>query len=133
MSLSSRKENDSLFLNSIKKIYAERDQLENSSEQFQLLSEKLYQIWMKPQILSNINNAGYSVVDYLEELILQNQLNDDYFILIINTLAKNEYFYQSLLNDQKRFVRLFNSNIPKIVYLMRFDFSMILYDRICIV
>jgi hypothetical protein len=63
LSSSSRKENDLLFLNNIKKIYIEREQLENSPEQFQILSDKLYQIWMRPQILSNINNAGYSVVD----------------------------------------------------------------------
>lgn len=127
LSSSSRKENDLLFLNSIKKIYIEREQLENSPEQFQILSDKLYQTWMRPQILSNINNAGYSVVDYLEELILHNQLNDDYFILIINTLAKNEYFYQSLINDQKRFARLFNSTILKSVYLMRYMYLLYYY------
>ncbi len=117
MSSSSRKENDLLLLNTIKKIYIEYEQLEISTEKFRILSDKLYQIWMRPQI--HRNNEGYYVVEYLEQMILENKMNDNFFILIINTLAKNENFYQVLLNDQKRFKQLFNSSIRKAVYLMR--------------
>ena len=136
MSSFSRKENHSILFNTIKKIYIEREHLENSSERFQILNEKLYQIWMKPQILSNINQEGYSIVDYLEELILNNELHDDYFALIISTLAKNEHFYRAVLNDQKRLMKLFNSSTSKTIYLIRFSFSMIVVNlnrkKICV-
>lgn len=124
MSMSSRisVENELLFLNTIKRISYEYEHYENSTEKIQALSNKLYQIWMRPQILSNIitrNKEGFYVVEYLEQLILDNKINDNFFIVIINTLGKDENFYQVFLTDHKRFKPLFNSSIRKPVYLMR--------------
>lgn len=119
MSLSSRKENDSLLLNTIKKIYVEYEHLEISTEKFQMLSERLYQTWIRSPI-NNRNMEGYYVIEYLEQLIVENKMNDNFFILIINTLSKNEHFYQILLNNHQRFQQLFNLSIRKPVYLMRY-------------
>lgn len=120
---SSRKETESSFLlNSIKRYYIENEHHEISIEKIQIFSEKFYQIWMKPQIISNIinqNNEGYNIINYLEQIILNNKINDSFFILIINTLSKNENFYHLLLNNHQRFKQLFNSSIQKPVYLMR--------------
>jgi len=120
MSLSSRKEYEPLLLNTIKKIDFEYEHLEISTEKFQILSEKLYHIWMKSEINRNIE--GYYVIEYLEQLIIDNKMNDNFFILIINTLSKNENFYQSILNDHQRFKQLFNLSIRKAVYLIRLVF-----------
>ncbi|CAF3472259.1 unnamed protein product [Rotaria sp. Silwood1] len=122
--ISSLVESESLLLNTIKRTYNEYEFREISLEKIQILSEKFYQIWMRPQIMSNIinrNNEGYLVVEYLEQLLLlQDKMNDNFFILIINTLIKNLNFYRSLLNDHKRFKQLFNLSIRKPVYLMRY-------------
>lgn len=123
MSLSSRKENDSLLLDTVKKIYTEYEHLEISTEKCQMLGEKLFQTWMGPQILSHRNNQnieGYYVIEYLERLIIENKMNDNFFILIINTLSRNENFYQSLLNNHQRFKQLFNLPVRKVVCLMRY-------------
>jgi len=124
-SSSSRKENESLLLNSIKRLYIEYENLEISTEKIQILSEKLYQLWMRPQIMSSLinrNNEGYFVVDYLEQMIIDNKMNDSFFILLINVLTKNLNFYHSFLNDHQRFRPLFSLSIRKPVYLMRLDF-----------
>ncbi|CAF2533977.1 unnamed protein product [Rotaria sp. Silwood2] len=116
-------ESESLLLNTIKRAYNEYEYREISLEKLQILSEKFYQIWMRPQIMSNIinrNNEGYLVVEYLEQLLLNDKMNDNFFILIINTLIKNQNFYHSFLNDHKRFKQLFNLSIRKPVYLMRY-------------
>jgi len=123
--MSSRIDSEFLLLNTIKRISTEYDHYENSTETNQAISNKLYQIWMRPQILSNFitrNNEGFHVVEYLEQLISDNKMNDNFFILIINTLVKNENFYQVFLNDHKRFKQLFSSSSGKPVYLMRLVF-----------
>ncbi len=123
--MSSRIDNEFLLLNTIKRISTEYEHYENSPETIQSVSNKLYQIWMRPQILSNFitrNKEGFHVVEYLEQLISDNKMNDNFFILIINTLVKNENFYQVFLNDHKRFKQLFSSSIGKPVYLMRLVF-----------
>ena len=128
MSSSSRKESESLLLNSIKRLYTEYEHVEISTEKIQILSEKLYQIWMRPQIMSSLmnrNNEGYYIVDYLEQMILDNKMNDSFFILLIAVLIKNENFYHSFLNNHQRFKHLFNLSIRKPVYLMRLDFLII--------
>ncbi len=125
MSMSSRIDSEFLLLNTIKRISTEYDHYENSTETIQAVSNKLYQIWMRPQILSNFitrNKEGFHVVDYLEQLISDNKMNDNFFILIINTLVKNENFYQVFLNDHKRFKQLFSSSNGKPVYLTRLVF-----------
>ncbi|CAF1149694.1 unnamed protein product [Rotaria sordida] len=116
-------ENESLLLKTIKHIYNEYEYREISLENIQIFTEKFYQIWMRPQIISNIinrNKEGYLVIEYLEQLLLNDKMNDNFFILIINTLVKNENFYYSFLNDHKRFKQLFNLSIRKPVYLMRY-------------
>jgi hypothetical protein len=123
--MSSRIDSEFLLLNTIKRISTEYDHYENSTETIQAVSNKLYQIWMRPQILSNFitrNKEGFHVVDYLEQLISDNKMNDNFFILIINTLVKNENFYQVFLNDHKRFKQLFSSSNGKPVYLTRLVF-----------
>jgi hypothetical protein len=123
--MSSRIDSEFLLLNTIKRISTEYDHYENSTETIQAVSNKLYQIWMRPQILSNFitrNKEGFHVVEYLEQLISDNKMNDNFFILIINTLVKNENFYQVFLNDHKRFKQLFSSSNGKPVYLTRLVF-----------
>ncbi len=125
MSMSSRIDSEFLLLNTIKRISTEYDHYENSTETIQAVSNKLYQIWMRPQILSNFitrNKEGFHVVEYLEQLLSDNKMNDNFFILIINTLVKNENFYQVFLNDHKRFKQLFSSSNGKPVYLTRLVF-----------
>ncbi len=114
----SRKENDSLFLNTIKKLYTESEYLNISTEKLQILSDKIYQIWMRS--INTRNIEGYYVIQYLEEFIKNNQMNDQFFILIINILSKNTNFYQLVLNDHQRFKQLFNLSIKKTVYLIRY-------------
>jgi len=126
--MSSRIDSEFLLLNTIKRISTEYEHYENSPETIQAVSNKLYQIWMRPQILSNFitrNKEGFHVVEYLEQLISDNKMNDNFFILIINTLVKNENFYQVFLNDHKRFKQLFSSSSGKPVYLMRLVFFLI--------
>ncbi len=68
MSSSARKESESLLLNSIKRLYTEYEHVEISTEKLQVLSEKLYQTWMRPQIMSSLmnrNNEGYYIFDYI--------------------------------------------------------------------
>jgi len=117
-SSSFRKENDSLFLNTIKKIYIECEYLNISTEKLQILSDKLYQIWIKSP--NNRNIEGYYVIEYLEEFLSNNQMNDQFFILIINTLSKNIHFYQIFLNNHQRFKQLFYLSIQKNIYLIRY-------------
>ena len=116
---------ESFFLNTIKRIYSEYESRKISTEKIPIISEKLYEIWMKPKIVSNVinrNNEGYQVIEYLEQLISDNKMNDNFFILIISTLAKNQNFYHSLLNDHQRFQQLLNLSIRKPVYLVKFVF-----------
>ncbi|CAF1248353.1 unnamed protein product [Adineta steineri] len=113
----------SSFLNTIKRIHTEYDKYDYSTEKLQILSDQLYQIWMKPKFGSNLttrNKEGYQIIEYLEQLILDNTMNDNFFILIINLLSKNENFYHLLLIDHKRFKQLFNLSIRKPIYLMRY-------------
>ena len=79
-----------------------------------LFSERLSQIWTRSS-----QGEGYRVLDYLERLIIEQKINDHFFILITSTLATNVNFFQSLLNDQQRFQRLLTTNIGKPIYLMR--------------
>lgn len=123
MSSSSRlADSESPLLNSIKRIYNEYEYREISTEKIQLLSEKFYHLWMRPQLLSsstNKNNEGYLVVEYIEKMLSNERINDHFFILIVSTLAKYQNFYQSFLSDHQRFKKLFNSSIRKPVYLMK--------------
>lgn len=108
MFLSSRKEND--FVQTIQQISLE--QINEYS------SDQLYQIWTRSSTLTHLHHQGYAVVNYLEEIIVhQQQFSEEFFLLIIKTLAKNEQFYQSILNDRKRFERLFQT---KSIYLLRY-------------
>ena len=111
-SSSSRKENDSFFFHTIQQIYLE--------QRNEYSPDQLYQIWIRSQTLSSINHQGYAVVNYLEDFIVNQQLSEEFFCLIIKTLAKNEQFYQSILNDRKRFERLFGMVSTKSVYLLRY-------------
>jgi hypothetical protein len=54
-------------------------------------------------------------------MILDNKMNDSFFMLLIAVLIKNENFYHSFLNNHQRFKHLFNLSIRKPVYLMRLD------------
>jgi hypothetical protein len=124
MSSSSRKESESFLLNSIKRLYTEYEHVEISTEQIQLLSEKLYQTWMRPQIMSSVtnrNNEGYDIVDYLEQMVINNKMHDSFCMLLIAVLTKNGIFYHSFLNNHQRFKQLFNLSVRKPIYLMRFD------------
>ena len=113
LSSSTRKEPDSLFFQT-----TERISLEHVEKEY--TPEKLYQIWIRSQTLSNINHQGYAVLNYLEEFIVNNQYPEHFFLLIIQTFAKNEYFYRSILNDRTRFERLFQSATWKSVCLLRY-------------
>ncbi|CAF3230153.1 unnamed protein product [Rotaria socialis] len=112
-------ESESLFLTAIKRFSNEYEYREIPLEQMQMLNEKFYQLWMRPPQLDR-NNDGYLAVEYLEKLLFDDKINDHFFILIINLLAKNQNFYHTLLNDHQRFKQLFNLSIRKPVYLTRY-------------
>lgn len=106
--------NDSLFFDTVKRIYRDYAHRQIPTEKISLFSERLSQIWAKSS-----QSEGYRVIDYLERLIIEQKINDHFFILITSTLATNVNFFQSLLNDQQRFQRLLTTNIGKPIFLMR--------------
>lgn len=121
--MNSKLENEFLFLKSIEKLISDYNDENFSIEKISFHSEKLFQIW-KNLPIETINNEGFRVVQYVEEILInQNQHNDKIFILILSTLAKNKEFFQLVLIDYKRFQRLFASSTIKPSCLMRFDIS----------
>lgn len=105
------------LLNTVK-----RFQRDLSNENLSTLTEKIYQIWINAGSTKNIFTEGYRLVDYLEELIREQQtFNDQFFILICCVLAKNATFFHAFLSDEKHFEKLFKSSIPKPIHLLRFD------------
>ena len=82
-------------------------------------------------LLLNSIKRLYTEYEHIEisteniQMILENKMNERFFILFITVLIKNEAFYHTLLNNHQRFRQLFNLSIRKPVYLMRLDFIII--------
>lgn len=121
--ISTPNEYDSSLLNTIKRIHTDFVQYENSSDKLHILREKLNHMWLHPQLMSNPamkDREGYRIVEYLEQSLAEQTMNEKFFIFIIHTLSKNEHFYQLLLQDHTRFESLFYSTSHTSVHLMRF-------------
>ncbi|CAF1614654.1 unnamed protein product [Adineta ricciae] len=121
--ISTRNEYDSSLLNTIKRIHTDFAQYENSSDKLHILREKLNQLWLRPQLVSNPvmrDYEGYRIIEYLEQFLADQTINEKFFILIISTLSKNEHFYQILLNDHTRFQPLFHTTSQTSVHLIRY-------------
>ena len=110
------------FLNAIQRTYLDMSVHSLTASQMESLSDRLYQLWMKPSNRSTVDEDGSLAIDYLERLMNEKKISDPFFILIISTLAKNHHFFQLLLTDQQRFQRLFSSSSGSItIYMLRYD------------
>jgi hypothetical protein len=113
-----RMHDNSSLVHVITRIHHDYEHSDVSREKMSIFSEKLDRLWSNlPARLVNIE--GYHVVDYLERLLIDEKIHDEFFILLTRTMATNVYFYHLLLSDHQRFHGLFTRTLGKPIYLMR--------------
>lgn len=112
-------ESDASPVSIAKRIAVECEQREVSPEKLRALTDKLFQLWTRSPVPSTRHREGYRIVEYLEQALSEKTMSERFLMLMVDMLGKNESFYQTLLNDHKRFQPLFSSNVRRSSDLMR--------------
>ncbi|CAF0929586.1 unnamed protein product, partial [Didymodactylos carnosus] len=103
--------------NTICRLYIENQRTPIVAEKIHTYSNILYQIWMRQQF--NVDE-GEKVLNFLETLLFDAKIDDQFLIILVETLAKNQEFFINHVLNHERLKKLFSQPLKKVIFIMRY-------------